>query len=326
MTDIHDIKKFRTNHPLDDMIEDKRVNSELLKIYNQVSDKHDIKRFILMYLSNKCPINIEILPPEPMDTTIEPLYNNIPESERGAFRDQHNQFKYSIPNHKVYIDLVDLYEYEVGMEHKQAITLVTHSITRELKDSPFVIDYNKSLTISLDCQSKSIENMLTTACATKLKVGIIYRYDPITRKTNEIKNGRKLLDIEALPDLLKRLIRTYNKGSNYHITKLKNLSKFYNIEVPDIEMNIEDIIYIISNKIYIQYNMYKIGHTTNISGRLKSFQTGHPIDMEVIYSRTLHKNIKAESILHRRYKKNQLKGEWFQIEDIQECIDFINSL
>ena len=76
----------------------------------------------------------------------------------------------------------------------------------------------------------------------------------------------------------------------------------------------------------IRSGMYKIGHTTNISGRLKSFQTGHPIDMEVIYSRTLHKNIKAESILHRRYKKNQLKGEWFQIEDIQECIDFINSL
>lgn len=245
MTDIQSINAFwttQTNYAWDDMIEDKRargeeIPDELLRIYNQVPDKRDIKRFVITYLEGKCPINIEFLEPKPMDRTIKRIYDDMDKEAKEIFQCQYHNFKNAVPNYRVYVDLVDLYEYEIGMEHKQAIKTVEKDMDRQLKDSPLVLDYKKE---SLTAINGGVSNMLTPSSGGQPKVGTIYRYDPIARTASEIKNGRKLLNIEALPTLITRVSHNQTTASGsanktYDISNLKiycqHLMEFANIMV-----------------------------------------------------------------------------------------------
>jgi hypothetical protein len=85
-------------------------------------------------------------------------------------------------------------------------------------------------------------------------------------------------------------------------------------------------IYIITNDVYIKNNWYKIGLTTNIDNRLKGLQTASPIPMKAIFSKEFENVKDIESTIHDTYTDVRMEGEWFELEDLQECIDYINSL
>ena len=85
-------------------------------------------------------------------------------------------------------------------------------------------------------------------------------------------------------------------------------------------------IYIISNDIYTEHQLYKIGYTNNLEQRLKQLQTSSPVPMKVIYSKEYNNAKNIEQKTHEEYSSVRKEGEWFRLDDINECIEFIESL
>lgn len=65
----------------------------------------------------------------------------------------------------------------------------------------------------------------------------------------------------------------------------------------------------------------KIGYASNPKKRLASLQTAHHQELTLL--RVIPGNTTAEGILHRRFKKDRLKGEWFKPSE--DVLGFINS-
>ncbi|MGL5877656.1 MAG: KilA-N domain-containing protein [Xenococcaceae cyanobacterium] len=66
-------------------------------------------------------------------------------------------------------------------------------------------------------------------------------------------------------------------------------------------------VYLIGNK---DAGILKIGHSTNISQRLRTLQIGCAFALEVV--KTKEGTISDEQALHERFKKYRLEGEWFK--------------
>lgn len=69
-------------------------------------------------------------------------------------------------------------------------------------------------------------------------------------------------------------------------------------------------VYIIGN---IDKGICKIGYSTNPYKRLKSIQTGCPYEVTVL---RFYEGIgkMEEKLLHKKYKKYKMNGEWFRID------------
>ncbi len=62
--------------------------------------------------------------------------------------------------------------------------------------------------------------------------------------------------------------------------------------------------------------VYKIGFTTGtIQSRIKPLQTGNAYEITELYKFPTKYNRKLEISLHRHYKMDRMKGEWFKIEE-----------
>ena len=71
-------------------------------------------------------------------------------------------------------------------------------------------------------------------------------------------------------------------------------------------------------------NVYKIGHTKrDVLKRIKELKTGNAGDITLIESFNSKWGTKIESTLHRKYKNNRVRGEWFELnnEEIDSFID-----
>lgn len=73
-------------------------------------------------------------------------------------------------------------------------------------------------------------------------------------------------------------------------------------------------IYLIENVIGNEVN-HKIGFTTNLVRRLKELKTGNPGTMDIINYYETKWNQKLEFGVHREFKTNNTKGEWFKLSD-----------
>lgn len=58
----------------------------------------------------------------------------------------------------------------------------------------------------------------------------------------------------------------------------------------------------------------KIGITTNLDNRLRTFQTASPVRLRVL--RTEPGGRKRELQLHRRFRSHRMEGEWFQPQPV----------
>ena len=84
-------------------------------------------------------------------------------------------------------------------------------------------------------------------------------------------------------------------------------------------------VYIISSEDLITYKKcYKIGETSDVDRRLRQLHTGNPF-LQVIYKQKFDNMHDIEELLHTRYRSNNIALEWFIIEDIDECIDYMKS-
>ncbi|RLI72248.1 MAG: hypothetical protein DRP02_02220 [Candidatus Gerdarchaeota archaeon] len=81
------------------------------------------------------------------------------------------------------------------------------------------------------------------------------------------------------------------------------------------ENNFKSILYLIQCGEFV-----KIGVTDNLQKRIKTFQTGNPFPLKVLYARDFHNAKRIERNLHRKYKKHRHRLEWFR----KEFIDFKN--
>lgn len=59
-------------------------------------------------------------------------------------------------------------------------------------------------------------------------------------------------------------------------------------------------------------NAIKIGYTVNVLERMKSFLTGSPSDLWLIAVQPV-KNVKQERLLHAKFDKHKIRGEWFHV-------------
>lgn len=73
-------------------------------------------------------------------------------------------------------------------------------------------------------------------------------------------------------------------------------------------------IYLIENVIGDEVN-HKIGFTTDLDRRLKELQTGNPGQMDYINHYETKWDQKLEFGIHRTYKTNNIRGEWFKLSD-----------
>lgn len=91
-----------------------------------------------------------------------------------------------------------------------------------------------------------------------------------------------------------------------------------------------NIIYIISCKEYIRDKKYKIGKTKNLNSRLRSYKTGFPSEVKVIYYKYIDNMDLAEKLVHHFFKDDKCNDgggtEWFKIKNIDECICCINNV
>lgn len=70
-------------------------------------------------------------------------------------------------------------------------------------------------------------------------------------------------------------------------------------------------VYIISIK---DSNLFKIGLTKDIEKRLKQLQTGNPFEYKLVEFFQTTKFKELEKTLHKKYKKNRYKNEWYILD------------
>lgn len=71
-------------------------------------------------------------------------------------------------------------------------------------------------------------------------------------------------------------------------------------------------------------NLYKIGVTRNNDNkRIKSLQAGNPTELRIIHLYECEYPFRLETMLHNRYKNNNVLNEWFDMKD-SDVIDFKN--
>lgn len=82
-------------------------------------------------------------------------------------------------------------------------------------------------------------------------------------------------------------------------------------------------------QIYIikSLDVIKIGYTTNLIKRMKSYDTHSP-HYKLLYFTNIPDALDVEVFLHKKFKNKKVKGEWFRLndEDLLVCILYIEKI
>lgn len=92
------------------------------------------------------------------------------------------------------------------------------------------------------------------------------------------------------------------------------------------KVNILQKLYIITSDRDKKDNYYKIGIAKNIDKRIEKLNSGNPSKLYCLKSFECNNAFKIEQNIHKYYKECRLNSEWFEIENLQECIDYIESI
>lgn len=100
---------------------------------------------------------------------------------------------------------------------------------------------------------------------------------------------------------------------------MKILSIFYEKSYYMIKKNM-GFVYLIYDE---NNDLYKIGVTRkNDNKRIKILQTGNPTELRILYIYECEYPFRLETMLHNKYKNNNVMNEWFALKD-KEVIEFI---
>jgi predicted nucleic acid-binding Zn ribbon protein len=88
----------------------------------------------------------------------------------------------------------------------------------------------------------------------------------------------------------------------------------------------------ITEKCFVYYcawedrpNAIKIGYTTNVLNRMKSFLTGSPSNLLILAISQVD-GPEDEAELHRKFQSSRIRGEWFDIDSSHEFVSHIFAL
>jgi len=74
-------------------------------------------------------------------------------------------------------------------------------------------------------------------------------------------------------------------------------------------------------KIYLIHadpeNIYKIGVSKTVKKRLKTLQTANSNKLSIVKTFQTKHNRKVETALHKYFRKNKVRGEWFKLSTQQ---------
>lgn len=96
------------------------------------------------------------------------------------------------------------------------------------------------------------------------------------------------------------------------------LNKIDKIELEHLAKSLEEHIrrypeiYIIKCEQY-----YKIGISYDAYKRLKSLETSNPFPLTLLYHLEVKDASKLEAQIHSRFKKKNVKGEWFELNNLE---------
>ena len=76
------------------------------------------------------------------------------------------------------------------------------------------------------------------------------------------------------------------------------------------------VVYLIRNQ-SAAGDCYKIGFTKNVKQRLKNLQTGNPNPLDVVCTFASTQASLLETVLHRTFRVENIRDEWFQLTDEQ---------
>ena len=69
-------------------------------------------------------------------------------------------------------------------------------------------------------------------------------------------------------------------------------------------------------------DLFKIGITKGlVENRIKQLSTGNAEDIDLVNTYESERGRKIESILHRQFKHNNVRGEWFNLE-VNDILNF----
>lgn len=106
-------------------------------------------------------------------------------------------------------------------------------------------------------------------------------------------------------DLFKKILEFKTKKQDV----LESVNNFNTIKINPKKESQDSVCYIIKNK---RNDLYKIGYSKSPKNREYTLQSQEP-EVEII---KIFKN-NWESVLHEKYKKQRLRGEWFNLSKIQ---------
>jgi len=200
-----------------------------------------------------------------------------------------------------------------------------------------------NIIINEDEQYLKLEDIIGEKINNKILINLLNKTDCIimdekcnkkdTYENNDtilVKYNWCIVNVENFKD---KIIKDIEKYSNRH--NLKDLISYYKKTKCDIKYikeyykPIEGYVYVIKNKMYDK-NIYKIGQTKNLKGRINAYKTGYIEESEIEHTDICIDKVFGETFVFNKLKNNRIKTnrEFFQIEytKIKEVFNELNNL
>ena len=127
-------------------------------------------------------------------------------------------------------------------------------------------------------------------------------------------------ELKSFDNLVNKRTADLLRGTYGSLDVANVVINWMNLSLPK---NPDGYVYIISSDAFIKENLYKIGYTNNIDRRLYSLRAGNPF-LKIIYKIHTDNAKILEQKIHIEYESSRYDREWFKIEDIDKCIEYIN--
>jgi len=139
----------------------------------------------------------------------------------------------------------------------------------------------------------------------------------VANKSKQLKNAG-LLKKARLTDAKGRFkgwkwIILSSEGKELKIIETGNISK---------KADGKGYVYLLKSK-----DLYKIGITENIQGRIRHYRTSNPFGIDLLFQGKVRLRKRTEDDLNNRFERKRVKGEWFKLnkEDVSTIKSILNS-
>ncbi len=146
--------------------------------------------------------------------------------------------------------------------------------------------------------------------------------DMLARPTGGVRIARAAEIMEVSKEQVRKLIKdgtlqTYGTGNGVRV-RVDSLKPWLPPDPgSEQEPKPAGFIYLVRLGLY-----HKIGFAKNVQARMSALNSGHPEEISLVHSFPTNDMRRAESLLHKRFAVQRIRGEWFDLssDDIQEVV------